>query len=91
MKKVGYNPKTVPFVPISGWVGDNMLDPTENMPWYKGWARDAVTKEGKAEKGHTLVEALNKIEPPKRPSDLPLRLPLQDVYKIGGNCDISIY
>merc|ERR1719220_3379757 len=34
--------------------------------------------------GHTLLEALDSIVPPTRPSDKPLRLPLQDVYKIGG-------
>ena len=37
IKKVGYNPKTVPFVPISGWNGDNMIEATTNAPWYKGW------------------------------------------------------
>ena len=31
IKKVGYNPKAVPFVPISGWHGDNML---EDSPKY---------------------------------------------------------
>ena len=36
LKKVGYNPDKVPFVPISGWHGDNMLEPSENMKWYKG-------------------------------------------------------
>ncbi|KAJ2890615.1 translation elongation factor EF-1 alpha [Coemansia aciculifera] len=81
IKKVGYNPKAVAIVPISGWVGDNMLEKTENMPWYKGW-----TKEVKAgtQTGFTLVEAIDAIEPPVRPSDKALRLPLQDVYKIGG-------
>ncbi len=69
LKKVGYNPEKIPFIPISGWNGDNMIDRSENMPWYKG---------------PTLLEALDAIEPPKRPSDKPLRLPLQDVYKIGG-------
>jgi len=51
------------------------------MPWYKGW-----TKEGKGGvvKGKTLLDAIDGIEPPSRPSDKPLRLPLQDVYKIGG-------
>ncbi|KAJ2027491.1 translation elongation factor EF-1 alpha, partial [Coemansia sp. S2] len=39
IKKVGYNPKEVAIVPISGWVGDNMLEKTENMPWYKGWTK----------------------------------------------------
>jgi len=81
IKKVGYNPASVAFVPISGWHGDNMLDPTPNMPWYKGW--DIERKSGKAS-GKTLVEALDAIEPPTRPTDKPLRLPLQDVYKIGG-------
>jgi elongation factor 1-alpha len=32
----------------------------------------------------TLLEAIDAIEPPRRPTDKPLRLPLQDVYKIGG-------
>jgi elongation factor 1-alpha len=69
LKKVGYNPDKVPFVPISGWVGDNMLEKSDAMSWYKG---------------PTLIEALDALETPKRPADKPLRLPLQDVYKIGG-------
>merc|ERR1712007_391307 len=81
IKKVGYNPKAVPFVPISGWNGDNMIEATTNMPWYKGWEKE--TKSGKVT-GKTLVDAIDSIIPPTRPSDKPLRLPLQDVYKIGG-------
>lgn len=81
IKKVGYNPKTVPFVPISGWNGDNMIEPSTNCPWYKGWKKE--TKAGEA-KGKTLLEAIDAIDPPSRPTDKPLRLPLQDVYKIGG-------
>jgi len=81
LKKVGYNPKGVPFVPISGWHGDNMLEESANMPWYKGWTKE--TKAG-VSKGKTLLEAIDAIEPPSRPTDKPLRLPLQDVYKIGG-------
>lgn len=46
-----------------------MLEKSSNMPWYKG---------------PTLLEALDIMSPPKRPSDKPLRLPLQDIYKIGG-------
>jgi elongation factor 1-alpha len=69
LKKTGYNPEKIPFVPISGWMGDNMLEKSPNLPWYKG---------------PTLIEALDSIDPPKRPMDKPLRLPLQDVYKIGG-------
>lgn len=36
LKKVGYNPKNIPFIPISGWNGDNMIEKSTNMPWYKG-------------------------------------------------------
>ena len=81
IKKVGYNPDTVAFVPISGWNGDNMLEVSENMPWYKGFEVDR--KSGKVS-GKTLVDALDAIDPPSRPTEKPLRLPLQDVYKIGG-------
>merc|ERR1711962_919366 len=63
VKKVGYNPKTVAFVPISGW--------------------HIERKEGKFT-GKTLLEAMDAIAQPERPKDKPLRLPLQDVYKIGG-------
>ncbi|XP_039068078.1 elongation factor 1-alpha-like [Hibiscus syriacus] len=59
----------IPFVPISGFEGDNMIERSTNLDWYKG---------------PTLLEALDQINEPKRPSDKPLRLPLQDVYKIGG-------
>jgi elongation factor 1-alpha len=69
IKKIGYNPDKVPFVPISGWLGDNMLERSSNLPWYKG---------------PTLLEALDAITEPKRPVEKPLRIPLQDVYKIGG-------
>jgi len=69
VKKIGYNPEKIPFVPISGWHGDNMLEKSTNIPWYKG---------------PTLLEALDNVVEPKRPSDKPLRVPLQDVYKIGG-------
>nr|CCQ42790.1 elongation factor 1-alpha [Leucosolenia complicata] len=89
IKKTGYVPTTVAFVPISGWHGDNMIEQTEKMAWYKGWTVEYSKANakviGKAEtKGHTLLEALDSIVPPTRPTDLALRLPLQDVYKIGG-------
>jgi elongation factor 1-alpha len=69
LKKVGYDPKKITFVPISGWTGDNMVEKSDNMKWYKG---------------PCLLEALDEINPPERPTDKPLRIPLQDVYKIGG-------
>jgi len=81
IKKIGYNPAAVAFVPISGWHGDNMLETSEKMSWFKGWKTE--TKAGKGN-GTTLLAALDNIETPKRPTDKALRLPLQDVYKIGG-------
>jgi elongation factor 1-alpha len=69
LKKVGYNPAKINFIPISGWVGDNMVERSTNMPWYKG---------------PILLDALDLLHPPKRPTDKPLRLPIQDVYKISG-------
>jgi len=83
VKKVGYNPKEVAFVPISGWHGDNMIEESANMSWYKGWS---VTRKGvdKPLTGKTLLDAIDNIQPPERPVSKPLRLPLQDVYKIGG-------
>ena len=61
LKKIGYNPDKIPFIPISGWHGDNMIEKSDNMKWYTG---------------PCLLEALDVLEPPKRPKDKPLRLPL---------------
>ena len=61
LKKVGYDPTKIPFIPISGWNGDNMIERSDNLSWYKG---------------PILIEALDNIIPPKRPTDKPLRLPL---------------
>jgi len=95
VKKVGYNPKSVIFVPISGWHGDNMLEKSEKMAWWtggygdkkgeKGWQKvDKVGSTEKSAEGFTLLDALDAILPPSRPTEKALRLPLQDVYKIGG-------
>jgi elongation factor 1-alpha len=69
LKKSGYSPKRVPFIPLSGWTGENLIDKTNNMPWYTG---------------PTLIEALDAMKPPKRPIDKPLRIAVTDVYKISG-------
>jgi len=69
LKKIGFQQKNVTFVPYSGFVGDNLVVKSEKLSWFKG---------------PTLLEALDNIEPPNRPTDKALRLPLQDVYKITG-------
>jgi elongation factor 1-alpha len=61
LKKTGYNPANIPFIPISGWNGNNMLEKSPSLTWYKG---------------PTLIEALNAINPPKRPTEKPLILTL---------------
>ncbi len=69
MKSVGYKTDNVQFVPISALKGDNVVEKSENMSWYKG---------------PTLLEALDTLELSEKPIDLPLRLPIQDVYNITG-------
>ena len=69
LEKVGYKTDTMNFVPISGFNGDNLIERSTNMPWYTG---------------PTLTEALDSFKQPKRPILKPLRIPIQDVYKIKG-------
>jgi len=69
LKITGYRPDRVNFVPISGWTGDNLVESSKNMPWYKG---------------PTLAQALDTLSIPAKPVDKPLRLPVQDVYTITG-------
>ena len=69
LKMVGYKVEKIPFVPTSGWTGDNLVKPSDKMPWYKG---------------PTLIEALDTFEVPPKPLDKPLRIPVQDVYSITG-------
>lgn len=69
LKSIGKDPATVPFIPISAFEGDNIKENSDNMTWYKGDA---------------LIPALDKLTAPEKPIDLPLRVPIQDVYSITG-------
>jgi elongation factor 1-alpha len=69
LKLVGYDPKKVNIIPVSGWTGENLTKRSENMPWYKG---------------PTLLETLDTFVEPPKPVDKPLRMPVQDVYSITG-------
>ena len=99
LQKVGYKPENIAFVPISGYHGQNMLEKADELEWYykmtKWETRDPKKKFIPKDKKpgdnlpenlqpHTLKDQLDQVRPPKRPVDKPLRLPLQDVYKIGG-------
>jgi elongation factor 1-alpha len=69
IKTVAYKPDQIDFIPISAFEGDNITKPSENTPWYKG---------------PSLVDSLNKLSAPEKPTNLPLRVPVQDVYSITG-------
>jgi len=69
LKSVGFNPDEVPFVPLASLKGDNVFKKSENMAWYSG---------------KTLLEQINEFKEPDKPTELPLRLPVQDVYNITG-------
>jgi elongation factor 1-alpha len=75
LKKTGFNPEKVPFVPVSGWFGDNLTEASSNMTWYKG---------------PTFMQTLDTLEVPKRLTEKALRFPLQDVYKIGGVGNVCV-
>lgn len=69
LKSVGYKPDNIKFVPIASFPGDNVVKKSANMSWYTG---------------PTLLEALDTLSVPEKPTQLPLRLPIQDVYNITG-------
>jgi len=69
LKRIGFDVSKIPFIPVSGWYGDNLHEKSKNMPWYDG---------------PTLLEALDQFEEPAKPIDKPLRIPIQGVYSIRG-------
>ena len=69
LKTVGYKPEEIPFVPLASLHGENIVKKSDKMPWYKG---------------ETLLKTLDTLKAPEKPTELPLRLPIQDVYNITG-------
>ncbi len=69
LKTVGYKPEKVNFIACSGLKGDNIVKKSGNMSWYKG---------------PTIVEQFDLFPKPELPTNLPLRMPIQDVYEITG-------
>tara|TARA_Y100001970_G_scaffold290798_1_gene425777 strand:+ start:1546 stop:2919 length:1374 start_codon:yes stop_codon:yes gene_type:complete len=83
----GFKPKQVAFIPYSGFQGENLVEKTDKMPWYKGWKAN-LNKDTIVE-GFTLYDALEKlVKPPKRHPDKPLRIPINGIYKIKGVGDV---
>lgn len=75
LKSIGYDVSKIPFIPVSAWTGENLIERSPNMPWYKG---------------PVLVEALDLLEVPSKPIEKPLRLPIQDVYSISGVGTVAV-
>ena len=77
--------KSVAVIPMSGWVGDNLIKKSENMPWWKG---QEVEVNGQKTVVTTLLETLNNIQKPERKLEVPVRAPVSGVYKIKGVGDV---
>ncbi|MCH7850792.1 MAG: translation elongation factor EF-1 subunit alpha [Nanoarchaeota archaeon] len=69
IKQAGYKPEDTPFIPCSALVGENMTKKSEKLSWYKG---------------PTVLEQMDKFPSPEKPTNLPMRMPIQDVYDITG-------
>jgi len=80
--------KCIPILPISGWHGDNLLLPSQNMPWWQGCEVAARPKDPSITVV-TLLDALDKaVTVPERNPHAPLRMPVASVYKIQGVGDV---
>ena len=75
LKPMGYKTDTIPFIPYSAYQGDNIVKKSDKMPWYTG---------------PTLVEAFDLLVEPKKPTDKPLRLPIQEVFTITGQGTVPV-
>ena len=69
LKMVGYKPDQTNFIPLSSLKGENITKKSAQLPWYNG---------------PCLLEQFDLFKEPEKPTNLPLRLPLQDVYNITG-------
>ncbi len=67
--QAGWKVDTLRYIPIASFPGENIAKKSAKMPWWTG---------------DTLLEAINKFAIPQKPTNLPLRLPIQDVYNITG-------
>jgi len=69
IKQAGYKPDEINFIPCSGLMGDNLNEKSDKLPWYKG---------------PSVLDQLDKFKMPEKPTELPLRMPVQDAYEIKG-------
>ncbi|HOE92709.1 MAG TPA: translation elongation factor EF-1 subunit alpha [Methanofastidiosum sp.] len=69
IRTVGFKVEDTKFIPASAFNGDNIVTKSDKTPWYTG---------------PSLLEAVDSFKEPDKPTDKPLRLPIQDVYTITG-------
>jgi len=95
--KIQYNPATIakiPIIPISGWIGDNLIAKSDKMAWWNGMTvKHPDDKKAKDSKNDltivTLLDALESmVQIPQRVADKPMRMPVSGVYKINGVGDV---
>eukprot|EP00658_Telonema_sp_P-2_P003065 TRINITY_DN11125_c0_g1_i1.p1 TRINITY_DN11125_c0_g1~~TRINITY_DN11125_c0_g1_i1.p1 ORF type:complete len:520 (+),score=156.22 TRINITY_DN11125_c0_g1_i1:203-1762(+) len=89
LRQVGYGKmfvqNRVPVIPISGWMGDNLLEVSENMPWWTGQTVSIGKEAGQAVHVSTLVQALDEfVQPIQRHVEQPLRMPVSGVFNLAG-------
>lgn len=75
IKPMGYPVDKISIIPISGYMGDNVVKKSDKMAWYNG---------------PTLLEAFDSLVEPKKPTDKPLRLPIQEVFTITGQGTVPV-
>ncbi len=75
LKPMGYKVDTTPFIPYSAYTGDNIAKKSDKMAWYSG---------------PTLLEAFDNLTVPPKPTDKPLRLPIQEVFTITGQGTVPV-
>ncbi len=68
-KQAGWKVDTLRFIPTAALIGENITKKSTKMSWWTG---------------DCLLEAIDKFNIPQKPTHLPLRLPIQDVYNITG-------
>jgi len=61
--------KPAAYIACSGLMGDNVVKKSDKMAWYKG---------------PTILEQFDLFPAPELPTNLPMRMPVQDVYEITG-------
>ena len=67
--QAGWKADLLRFIPIASLPGDNIVKKSEKLSWWTG---------------DTLLQAIDRFDVPQKPTELPLRLPIQDVYNITG-------